>query len=50
MVRVEDNNRERVTEHNNNVNMWYSGEGVERGSEGYQKSRDVDFIEDCEGF
>ena len=50
MVRVEDNIRERVREHNNNVNMWYSGEGVERGSEGYQKHRDVDFMEDCEGF
>ena len=49
-VRVEDNIRERVREHNNNVNMWYSGEGVERGSDGYQKSRDVDFIEDCDGF
>ena len=48
LVRVEDNIRER--EHNNNVNMWYSGEGVERRSEGYLKSRDADFIEDCEGF
>ena len=34
MVRGEDNIRERVREHNNNVNMWYSGEGVEKGSEG----------------
>ena len=48
MVRVEDNIRERVRQHNNNVNMWYSGEGAERGSEGYQKH--VDFMEDCEGF
>ena len=50
MVRVEDNIRERVREHNNNVNIWYNGEGVERGSAGYQKHRDVDFMEDCDGF
>ena len=49
MVRVEDNIRERVREHNNNVNRWYSGT-VERGSDGYQKSRDNDFMEDCDGF
>ena len=50
MVRVEDNIRERVREHNNNVKMWYGEDGVMRGSEGYEKNRDNDFIEDCDGF
>ena len=40
MVRMEDNIRERVREHNNNVNRWYNVT-VERGSEGYQKSKDT---------
>ena len=50
MVREEDNIRERVREHNNNVNMWYSGEVIAGRSEGYEKHRDADFMEDCDGF